>query len=93
MGIPDKACLLELGWYTKEVVVLYLVCKECRKQGCYVEENRGQGVISRRQLEKLKWYGCLKKEKRKAACSKEGKVQQGGEETVSARGFSVFFLN
>jgi len=54
VGISDKAYLLELGWYTKEVVVLYLVYKEYRKQGCHVEENRGQGVISRRQLEKLR---------------------------------------
>jgi len=23
-----------------------------------VEDNRGQGVISRRKLERIKWYGC-----------------------------------
>ena len=25
--IPDEACLLELGWYTKEVVVSYVECE------------------------------------------------------------------
>jgi len=34
--------------------VLYLVYEMYGKQGCYVEENKGQGVISRRQLEELK---------------------------------------
>ena len=74
-GILDEACLLELGWYTREVVVSYLTCKRCEKQECYIEQNKGQGVISRRQLEKLKWYGYVKKEERKAVCPKEGKVQ------------------
>jgi len=53
-GIPDKACLLELGWYTKEVVVSYLVCERCGKQGCHVKENKEQGKISKRQLEERK---------------------------------------
>jgi len=75
-GIPNKACLLELGWYTKEIMVLYLVCERCGKQGCYVEENRRQEVISRRQLEAMKWCGCLKVVEKKMACSTEGKAQQ-----------------
>jgi len=44
-GVPEEAQLLELGWMTKEVVVLYLVCERCRERGCYVENNSGQGVI------------------------------------------------
>ena len=40
-GIPDEACLLELGWYTKEVVVSYVECERCGQKGCQVEENRG----------------------------------------------------
>jgi len=36
-------------------------------------------VIFRRQLEKLKWYGYVKKEERKAVCPKEGKVQQSSK--------------
>jgi len=53
----DEAYLLELGWYTKEVIVSYMECKRCRQKGYQVEENRGQGVISDRQ----KWCGCQKK--------------------------------
>ena len=48
-GIPDKACLLELRWYMKEVIVSYVECKRCRQKECQVEKNRGQGVISDRQ--------------------------------------------
>jgi len=44
-GVPEEAQLLELGWMTKEVVVLYLVCERCGERGCHVEDNRGQGVI------------------------------------------------
>ena len=32
----------------------YLVYEECKKQGFYVEENKEQEMIFRRQLEKLK---------------------------------------
>ena len=39
--IPDEACLLELGWYTKEVVVLYVECERYGQKECQVEENRG----------------------------------------------------
>jgi len=75
-GIPNEAYLLELEWYTKEIVVSYLVCKRYGKQECHVEENREQEVVSKRQLEELKWCGCPKKEKRKVACSTEGNAQQ-----------------
>jgi len=71
-GIPDKACLLELGWYTKEVIVLYVECERCGQKGCQVEENRGQGVISDRQ----KWCGCQKREETEVAHPKRGKAQQ-----------------
>jgi len=53
-GIPNEVYLLKLEWYAKKVVISYLVCKKCEKQKCYMKENRGQEVISRRQLEKLK---------------------------------------
>jgi len=70
-GIPDEACLLELGWYTKEVVVSYVECEVCGQKGCHVEENRGQGVISERQ----KWYGCQKRRKTEVARLEKGKAQ------------------
>ena len=49
VNIPDEACLLELGRYTREVIVLYVECERCGQKGCQVEKNRGQGVISDRQ--------------------------------------------
>jgi len=71
-GIPDEAYLLELGWYTKEVIVSYVECKRCRQKGCQVEENRGQEVISDRQ----KWCGCQKRKETEVVRPKRGKVQQ-----------------
>ena len=53
--------LLELGQCTEEVIVLYLTCERCRSQGYHVEDNRGQGVISRKKLEEIKWYGYIGK--------------------------------
>jgi len=48
-GIPDEVCLLELGWYTREVIVSYMEYKRCGQKECQVEKNRGQWVISDRQ--------------------------------------------
>jgi len=44
-GVSEKAYLLELGWYTREVIVSYLTCEKCGSQGYHVEDNREQGVI------------------------------------------------
>jgi len=75
-GVPEEAQLLELGWVT-EVVVSYLVCKRYGNRGCHVENNRGHGVISRRKLEEMKWYGCKEKREENAVHSQENrKVQQ-----------------
>jgi len=71
--IPDRAYLLELGWYTKEVVVSYVECEGCGQKGCHVEENRGQGVI----LDRQKWCGCQKRKETETACPTKGKAQQG----------------
>jgi len=70
-GIPEEACLLELGWCTKKVVVSYLACERCRKRGCHMEENKGQGVISNRKLEEMKWCGYIGK----AVQPREAKAQ------------------
>jgi len=48
-SILDEACLLELEWYTKEVIVSYVECERCGQKGCHMEENREQEVISGRQ--------------------------------------------
>jgi len=53
-GVPEEAHLLELEWYTQEVVISYLVCERCSKKGCHIEENRGQEVISEGKLEEMK---------------------------------------
>ena len=39
--------------------MLYLTCERCGSQGCHVEDNRGQGVISRKKLKEIKWCGCV----------------------------------
>jgi len=65
-GMPEKACLLELGWYTKEVIVMYIQCERCGEKECHVEENKRQGVIKDRQ----RW--C--RYKGKAAWPRETKV-------------------
>ena len=47
--VPEKACLLELGWYMKKVIVTYVQCERCEEKGCHVKKNRRQGVIKDRQ--------------------------------------------
>ena len=59
--IPEEVQLLELGWCMREIVVSYLACKRYGKKRCHVEENRGQGIISNKRLEEMKWYGCIGK--------------------------------
>jgi len=48
-SIPDKVCLLELEWYTEEVIVLYVECEGYGQKECHVKENKEQRVISNRQ--------------------------------------------
>jgi len=44
-SIPREAQLLELGWYTLEIIVTYNKCRGCRRKGSYVKDNRGQRVL------------------------------------------------
>jgi len=44
-GVPEEAWLLELKWYTPEIIVTYNKCRGCRRKGSYVEDNKGQGVL------------------------------------------------
>ena len=48
-GIPEEACLLELGWCMKEVIVTYMQYKRYREKECHMKENRRQGVTKDRQ--------------------------------------------
>ena len=48
-GIPNKACLLELGWYTEEIIVTYVEYERCGLKEYHVGENRGQEVISNKE--------------------------------------------
>jgi len=57
--------------------VSYLVRKRCDKKGCHVEENRGQGVISNKRLEEMKWCGCIGE----AAWPRGAKVQQSSTQS------------
>jgi len=75
-GMLEEAHLLELGWCTEEAIVLYLTCERCRSQEYHVEDNRGQGVISRKKLETLNWCGCKRKGEEKAVWPRKAKAQQ-----------------
>jgi len=68
--------------------VIYIECRWCGKKGMHRENNRGQGVLRGRKLEKAKWCRCLKQKKREgvAACSREGKVQQNSTQTKVPKG-------
>jgi len=65
---------------TEKVIATYIEYRWCGKKGMHRENNRGQEVLRRRKLEEAKWCGCSKQKKKEgvAACSREGKVQQGG---------------
>jgi len=68
-GVPEEAWLLELGWYTLEIIVTYNECR-CGRKGSYAEENKGQGVLQDRTF----WCGCTGKVVR----PREAKAQQSG---------------
>ena len=70
-GVPGEAWLLELGWYTPEIIVTYNKCKGYRRKESYAEDNRGQGVFQNRTF----WCGCREKKEEKAVRPKETKVQ------------------
>ena len=46
--VLEEVLLLELEWYTKEVIVIYVQCDKCEEKGCHIEENRRQEVIKDR---------------------------------------------
>jgi len=48
-GVPEEVYLLELGWYTKEVIVMYVQCERCGEKECHVKENKRQGMIKDKQ--------------------------------------------
>ena len=56
-GVPEKAHLLELGWYIKEVIVTYVQYERYEEKEYHVEENRRQGVIKN----KKRWYEYIEK--------------------------------
>jgi len=56
--VPQDAELWELGWRGQGAIVTYLKCPECGKEGCYAEDDRGQGVLPYWKREKISWCGC-----------------------------------
>jgi len=44
-GVLKEARLLELGWYTPEIIVTYNKCRGCGRKESYAEDNRGHGVL------------------------------------------------
>jgi len=71
--IPREVQLLELGWMTEEVVVLYLTCK-CRKKGSHVKDNQGQGVIPFWKWKELSWCRYKRKTEGRATQPREAKA-------------------
>jgi len=71
---------------TEEVVVSYLVCIRCKEQGCHIENNQGQGVISRRRLEQLNWCGCQKEKEEEMVQPRETKAQQSDAQSREPKG-------
>ena len=76
-GMPEEAQLLELGWYTPEIIVTYNKCRGCRRKGSYAEDNRGQEVLQ----DKTFWCGCRSKKEEKATWPREAKAQQSGTQS------------
>jgi len=70
-GVPQEARLLELGWYTPEMIVTYNECRGCGRKRSYAEDNRGQGVLQDRTF----WCGCRGKKEEKAVRPREAKAQ------------------
>ena len=66
-GVPEEVDLFKLGWSNGEVVVSYLTCEDCGKEGYHVTEDRGQRVVKGKEWEELKKCGeCLRKGRGKA---------------------------
>ena len=53
-NVPEDAQLLELGQMTEEVIATYIECRWCRKKEIYQKDNKGQGVLRGKRLEKAK---------------------------------------
>jgi len=75
--VLEEVQLLELEWYTPEIIVTYNKCRGCRRKESYVEDNRGQGVLQNRTF----WCGCREKKEEKVAQPREAKTQQGGAQS------------
>ena len=66
-----------MGWYTKEVIVIYVECERYGEKECQVDDNRKQGVIRDRQ----RWCECQKKKKEEAVQPGETNVQQSSAQS------------
>jgi len=65
--VPQDAELWELGWRGQGSVVMYLKCPRCGTGGCYVEDDRGQGIVPYWRRKKMSWCGCKGKKKESGA--------------------------
>ena len=50
---PKGALLLERGWITKEVVVMYMDCRGYKGKGVQTYKNQGQGFLLERQVRNM----------------------------------------
>jgi len=89
--VPQDAELWELGWRSQGAVITYLKCPRCGKGRCYVEDDRGQGVVLYWRREKMSWCGCKGKEGQSSAQSGEPKsaAKEGGSRKEVRRTFKI----
>ena len=86
--VPQDAQLWELGWRGQGAVVTYLRCPRCGKEGCYAEDDWGQGMLPYWKKEKISWCGCKGKRAESGAPTERksaAKVEQSGARAGDSR--------
>jgi len=89
--VPRDAELWELGWCGQGAVVMYLKYPRCGKEGCYAEDDWGQGVVPYWRREKMSWCGCKGKEGQSGAGAKDSRstAKEGGSQKEVRRTFKM----
>ena len=57
---PEGILLLERGWLTEEVVLMYVDCRGYKGKKVQIYENQGQGLLLKRQVRNI-WYNLYQK--------------------------------
>jgi len=88
--VPQDAQLWELGWHGQGALVTYVDCPRCGREGCYVENDRGQGMLPYWKKEKISWCGCKgKRVESGASTERKGAAREGGSRKEVRRTFKM----